>query len=320
MKIVFMGTPQFALPSLGALIKSEEVVGVVTQPDRPRGRGKKVEPSPVRKVAEKYQLPVYCPSSLHHLQFRNWLKDRNPEIIIVVAYGQILPPDILRFPSRGCLNAHASLLPRYRGAAPIERAIIKGEKKTGVTIIQMNEGLDAGDIILQEAVDIGPDDTAGVLGEKLSSLSAELLLKGLKKIKEGKVKVIPQNNKEATYVLPLKKSDGLIDWNTSAGNIHNLVRGLNPRLGAYTCIRRDKGPEKILKIWKTEPATGNQKGGTTTSRPGEVMGIIKDEGLVVSTGAGFLLIKEVQEEGSRKMPVREYLQGRPLKVGSILSK
>jgi len=315
MKIVFMGTPKFALPSLGSLIKSEEVIGVVTQPDRPRGRGKKVEPSPVRKAAEKYQLPVYCPSSLYHLPFRNWLKERNPEMIIVVAYGQILPPDILCFPSRGCLNAHASLLPRYRGAAPIEWAIIKGEKNTGVTVIQMNEGLDEGDIVLQEAVGIGPDDTSGVLWEKLASLSAELLLRSLKRIKKGKVKVIPQNNEEATYIPPLNKSDGFIDWNTSAGNIHNLVRGLNPRLGAYTYIRRDEEKEKILKIWKTEPATGNQKPGTTTSRPGEVMEIIKDEGL---TGAGFLLVKEVQEEGSRKMPVNEYLQGRPLKVGCIL--
>lgn len=320
MRIVFMGTPQFALSNLEALVKGEEIVGVVTQPDRPRGRGRKVEPSPVKMMAEKYKLPLYQPTDLHHPRFRGWLRERKPEIIIVVAYGQILPPDILHFPPRGCLNAHASLLPQYRGAAPIEWAIIKGEKKTGVSIILMNEGMDEGDIVLQESVDIGPYDTAGILSERLASLAAKLLLRSLERIKEGKIEPIPQYDEEATYAPRLKKSDGLINWHTSAHNIHNLVRGLNPQPGAYTYIREDNGQRKILKIWKTEPITDNRKSKIAQARPGEIMEIIKDEGLVLATRGGLLLVKEVQGEGGRKMPAGEYVKGHPLKVGYIFVK
>ena len=319
MKIVFMGTSQFALPSLETLVKGEEIVGVVTQPDRPRGRGRKVEPSPVKRMAEKYKLPLYQPTALEHPRFRDWLRGLKPELIIVVAYGQILPPDILHFPPRGCLNAHASLLPRYRGAAPIEWALIKGEKRTGVTIILMNEGMDEGDMILQESMDIGPDDTAGILAERLASLSAKLFLGSLEKIREGKIEPTPQASEEATYAPRLKKSNGLIDWRTSARNIHNLVRGLNPRPGAYTYVGRvGKGQKKMLKIWRTELPADNRKPIIAEGQPGRVVEIIKDEGLIVIAGRESLLIKEVQGEGGRKMSVEEYVKGHPLKVGCVL--
>ncbi len=319
MRIVFMGTPRFAGPSLEALVKDEEIVGVVTQPDRPRGRGRKVELSSVKRMAEKYKLPLYQPIHLEHPRFRDWLREQNPEIIMVVAYGQILPPSILCFPPRGCLNAHASLLPRYRGAAPIEWALIRGEKITGVSIILMNEGMDEGDIILQESLGIGPNDTAGILSERLAFLAAKLLLRSLERIKKGKIEPILQADEEATYAPRLKKSDGLIDWRASAREVHNLVRGLNPRPGAYTYIRgRDKGQGKILKIWKTEIIIDDQKSATTKRQPGEIVEIIKDKGLVVIAGRGSLLIKEVQKEGGRKMSAEEYVKGHPLKIGCVL--
>ncbi len=314
-----MGTPQFALPSLETLVKGEEIVGVVTQPDRPRGRGKKVGASPIKRMAEKYKLPLYQPTALEHPHFRDWLRGLKPEIIIVVAYGQILPPDILHFPPRGCLNAHASLLPRYRGAAPIGWAIIKGERRTGVTIILMNEGMDEGDMILQESVDIGLDDTAGILAERLAFLAAKLLRRSLEKIREGSVEPTPQIGEEATNAPRLKKSNGLIDWRTSARDIHNLVRGLNPWPGAYTYVRGvDKGQKKMLKIWRMEPLADNRKPTTTEGQPGKVVEIIKDEGLVVIAGRGSLLVKEVQGEGGRRMPAGEYVKGHPLKAGCIL--
>ena len=321
MRIVFMGTPGFALPSLETLVKSEEVVGVITQPDRPKGRGRKVEPSSIKGMAERYELPLYQPVDLEHPRFRDWLKERKPEIIIVVAYGQILPPDVLDFPPQGCLNAHASLLPLYRGAAPIEWAIIRGEKRTGVTIILMNKGIDKGDIILREFLDIAPDDTAGVLSGRLASLSARLLLRSLEMIREGKIKPSPQHNEEATYAPRLKKSDALINWKASARDIHNLVRGLNPYLGAYTHIGGvDKRQGKVLKIWETELITNYQLPITKKRSRGEVLEIVKGKGMMVSTGGGALLIKEVQGEGGRKMPVGEYLKGHPLAVGYILGK
>lgn len=320
MRIVFMGTPRFAVPSLKALVKSEEVVGVVTQPDKPGGRGRKVEPSPLKSLAEKCKLSLYQPTDLEHPYFRDWLREQNPEIIMVVAYGQILPSCILHFPPRGCFNAHASLLPRYRGAAPIEWALIKGEKKTGVSIILMNEGMDEGDVILRESLGIGSDDTAGILSEKLASLAAKLFLRSLEKIRKGKVEPTPQIGAEATYAPRLKKSAGLINWRVSAREVHNLVRGLNPRIGAYTYIRgRDKGQGKILKIWKTEPMGDEQKSVTTKGQPGEVVEIIKNKGLVVMAGRGSLLIiKEVQKEGGRKMSAEEYVKGHPLKIGCVL--
>lgn len=319
MKIIFMGTPQFALPSLKILVKSEEVVGVVTQPDRPKGRGRKIESSPVKKMAEEYKLPLYQPTTLKDPYFQDWLRSLKPELIVVVAYGQILPSDILCFPPRGCLNAHASLLPRYRGAAPIEWAIIKGEKRTGITIILMNKGMDEGDMIFQESIDIGPNDTAGILAERLASLSAELFLRSLESIKKERLDIIPQDNDGATYAPCLKKSNGLIYWQTSARNIHNLVRGLNPRPGAYTYVRETgKEQKKMLKIWRTELPADNREPITAEGPLGRVGEIIKNEGLIVIAGRESLLIKEVQGEGGRKMSVEEYVKGHPLKVGYVL--
>ena len=317
MRIVFMGTPQFALPSLEALIEYGEVRGVVTQPDRPKGRGRKVQASAVKAAAERYQLPIYQPTDLHHSEFMDWLREREPEIIIVVAYGAILPSKILQLPKKGCLNAHPSLLPKYRGAAPIEWAIIKGEKKTGITIILMNEKMDEGDIILQESVGIGPNDTAGVLGERLAPLAPKLLTESLEKIRQGKAVYMPQNDREATYAPPLKKEDGLIDWGTSGQDIHNLVRGLNSRPGAYTYLKGKR--ETTLKVWETE-LVSHPTFPVQNSQPGKILEVIKDRGMVVATGDGTILLKEVQGEGGKRMSVSDYLKGHPLEVGSVLGR
>ncbi len=317
MRIVFMGTPQFALPSLKALIEYGEVVGVVTQPDRPKGRRRKIEAPPVKVTAESSQLPIYQPTDLHHPEFMDWLRDLKPEVIIVVAYGEILPPEILQLPRWGCLNVHASLLPKYRGAAPIEWAIIKGEEKTGITIILMNEKMDEGDIILQESVEIGPDDTAGVLGERLTPLAPKLLTETLEMIKQGKAVYMPQNDREATDAPPLKKRDGLIDWGTSGQDIHNLVKGLNPRPGAYTYLKGKR--ETTLKVWETE-LVSHLTFPVQNSQPGKILEVVKDRGMVVATGDGTILVKEVQGEGGKRMSIGDYLRGHRLEVGSVLGR
>ncbi|MCD5390779.1 methionyl-tRNA formyltransferase [candidate division NPL-UPA2 bacterium] len=314
MRIVFMGTPQFALPSLKALIEYGEVVGVVSQPDRAKGRGRKVEAPAVKVAAESSQLPIYQPTDLHHPEFMDWLRDREPEVIIVVAYGEILPPEILQLPKWGCFNAHPSLLPKYRGAAPIEWAIIKGEERTGMTIILMNEKMDRGDIILQESVEIGPDDTAGILCGRLAPLAAKLLLKSLEMIRQGKAVYIPQDDRKATYAPPLKKQDGLIDWGASGQDIHNLVRGLNPRPGAYTYLR-----ETALKVWETELVPCSSFPGHNCQL-GKILEVIKDKGIVVATGDSTILIKEVQGEGGKRMSVSDYLRGHRFEVGSVLGR
>lgn len=302
MRLVFFGTPSFAVPSLTALLHSEEVIAVVTQPDRRRGRDRLPAPSPVKECAMQRQCAVLEPMTMKDSSFFEALKNLNPEIIVVVAYGKILPPHILSLPPRGCINLHASLLPKYRGAAPVQWSIINGDKMTGVTIIQMDEGLDTGDILMQEETAIEDDDTAETLGKKLSEIGSSLLLKTLKLIKEGPMKRTPQTG-TPTYAPPLKKEDGRISWSKTAVEIVNMVRGMYPWPCAYCYL----GGERI-KIIRAKACDGS-------GIPGRVEQA--SEKLMVGTGEGVLVIQELQPEGKRRMNAEDFLRGRRLHVGAF---
>lgn len=316
LRIVFMGTPDFAVPSLKALVEAGyEIAGVVTQPDRPKGRGKKVLPSPVKEAAINMGLSVLQPKKIGLPEFVDYLRILSPEVIVVVAFGQILPVDVLEIPSHGCINVHASLLPKYRGAAPIHWAIINGEQETGITTMFMNKGLDTGDVILQESMIIKEEDTAGTVCNCLAKLGARLLLRTLLLLKEGRATRIPQDERLATYAPPLKSDDELIRWNIPAKAIKNLVRGLNPWPGAHTFL---KG--RLLKIWQVkkieEPASCGLK--VLPKLPGEILVNELDEDLIVKTGEGFVSLEELQLEGSQRMNVRDFLRGARIKSGLIL--
>jgi methionyl-tRNA formyltransferase len=306
MRIVFMGTPEFAVPSLRALIDSgENVVAVVTQPDKPKGRGLEVASPPVKVLAEKHGIPVLQPAKIKNDEFLNELKKINPDLICVAAYGKILPRNILDIPPYGCINVHASLLPKYRGAAPINWAIIKGEKITGITIMKMDEGMDTGGMLLKKELLIDDEDTGETLSEKLSEIGAKLLIETITLLKEGELHPIPQNSSEATYAPMLKKEDGNIDWKKTAEEIRNLIRGALPWPGAYTNLEG-----KLLKIYKARTVEGEGK-------PGEV---IKSDSTTIriSTGNGTLDIIELQIEGGKKLIAEEFLRGRRIKAGTIV--
>ena len=306
MKVLFMGSPKFAIPILDGLLAHHQVVGVVTQPDRPAGRGLKLHPPPVKELALAHGIPVFQPESLKREEAVAWIKAKEPDVIVVAAFGQILPPAVLRIPPYGCLNVHASLLPRYRGAAPIQAAILNGDLETGITIILMDEGLDTGPILARKAIPISPEDTAGTLEEKLSRLGAELLLETLPLWVEGKIKPSPQEG-EPSYTKPVKKEEGLLDWGLPAEFLARKVRAFNPWPGAFTFW---KG--KLLKIWKAVPAA---------SAPGETPGkVFRDsEGVKVACGSGALLLKEIQLEGRSRMGPEEFARGQRDFLGSILT-
>lgn len=308
MNIIFMGTPEFALPSLSLLLASDNTVtGVVTQPDRPKGRGKKRSPSPVKTLARQQGLPLVQPETVKEASFTSWVQTQHPDLIVVVAFGQILPPEILGIPVYGCINLHASLLPRYRGAAPINWPIIKGEETTGVTTIFMNEGMDRGDIILQRETKIAPTDDALTLSHRLSTLGAKLLLETISRLKKETVTPLPQDHAQATYAPLLKKEDGHIDWKRSAGEIHNQIRGTLPWPGAFTRFE-----DKLLKIFKAKTSDEPLR-----HSPGTLAGVGAD-GITVATGKGYLVLTEVQSANRRKMTAAEFLQGTALPVGSQL--
>lgn len=306
MKIIFMGTPEFAVPSLNALIESgEEVVAVITQPDKPKGRGLEILPPPTKILAEKHSIPVLQPAKIKTEEFFNEIKKFNPDLICVAAYGKILPKNLLDLPPYGCINVHASLLPKYRGAAPINWAIIRGEKVTGITTMKMDEGMDTGDMLLKEEVPIDDEDTGGTLSEKLSEIGARLLIETIRLLKEGKLNPIPQDHSQATYAPMLKKEDGKIDWGKPAEEIRNLIRGALPWPGAYTSLQG-----KILKIYKACLAEGEGK-------PGEV--IKSQSGILrIATGSSALDLLEIQIEGGKKLEAEAFLRGRRIKEGTIL--
>lgn len=319
MKIIFMGSPDFAVASLNYLLNSKhEVKLVVTQADKPAGRGQKVLPCPVAEFAREKHLEIIQPLTLkNNLELFERLKQLKPDVIVVVAYGKILPKELLNLPSKGCVNVHASLLPKYRGAAPINWAIINGENSTGVTTMFMNEKMDEGDTLLQCSTEITPEETAETLHDHLAVMGAELLVKTLDQLEKGTLKGIPQNHKEATTFHKLTKEDGLIDWKMSACDIYNRIRGLQPWPRAYTRIPsphpspsrgEGKGGGDILFIYDAAPLEIS-----SDKSPGTIISL--DKGLMVATGNGQLCLLEVQLSGKKRMPVMEFLKGSNLKTG-----
>lgn len=308
MKVVFMGTPDFAVPVLEALVgDGQQVSLVVTQPDRVKGRGREVAMSPVKQCALAHDIPVFQPQRVKTPEAVDVLRREQPDIIIVAAYGQILSTEILTMPRYGCVNVHASLLPKYRGAAPIQWAVINGEKKSGVTIMQMDAGLDTGDIILQEEVELAPKETGESLYEKLSAMGGPLLLRAMKQIEEGTATREKQSDAVSTYARILKREMGLIRWDSSAVSIERLIRGMNSWPSAFTHFHG-----KLMKIWDADVLPKK-----ATGTPGSIIGKDK-EAIYVNTGDQILALKEVQLEGKKRMLVKDFLLGCDIKDDETL--
>lgn len=310
--VVFMGTPDFAVGTLQALLDCEryQVQAVFTQPDKPKGRGKAMQMTPVKEVAVAAGIPVYQPVKIRETEYVEILKELKPDAIVVVAFGQLIPKVILELPEHGCINVHASLLPMYRGAAPIQWAVINGDKESGVTTMRMDEGLDTGDMILKETVTLAENETGGSLFDKLSATGAELLIKTLDAINEGTAVYEKQPQESTTaYAAMLTKKDGLVDWNRSAAELECLIRGLNPWPSAYTRYRG-----KTLKLWAAEVEAQGQ---TEKVQPGMAAEVTKTT-LKIQTGDGLLSITELQPEGKKRMAVDAFLRGYPVEVGEKL--
>ncbi|MCM1267709.1 MAG: methionyl-tRNA formyltransferase [Bacteroidales bacterium] len=327
MKLVFMGTPDFAVGALEALIEAgHQIAAVVTQPDKPKGRGKEVQMTPVKACAVSHGIPVFQPVKIREPEAVETLRSYQADIFVVAAFGQILSEEILAMPQYGCVNIHASLLPRYRGAGPIQWAIINGEKITGVTIMQMDKGLDTGDMLFRTEVEIAPDETADTLHDKLSAAGARLIVEALAKIEAGDVTPVKQNDEDSCYAKMLNKSMGKIDWRMEAEKLDCLIRGLISWPGASTLFRG-----KTLKIWQEEPvleqdmaaweaAQGQEQGGfAKDAPPGTVVRVEKDA-FYVQTGKGVLKVLEVQPEGKKRMAVKDFLLGYPIKAGEMFEK
>lgn len=312
MKIVFMGTPDFAVASLRMLIQEGyEIAAVVTQPDRPVGRKRVLTPTPVKAEALQHGLTVWQPEKLRTSDTVDDIRALQPDLIVTAAYGQILPKAVLDIPRLGCINVHGSLLPKYRGGAPIQRSIMNGETVTGVTIMYMAEGMDTGDMISRVEVPIGEDDNAGTMFAKLSEAGADLLRRTLPDIIAGRVEAVPQPHDEATYAPNLKREDERIDWTRPAEQIANQVRGLVPFSGAFTTWNGE-----VFKVWacRPEPAAA----GEAAAAPGTVLTAGTD-GLRIQTGQGVLSLLEVQPAGKKAMPVSEFLRGGKMEQGTVLS-
>ena len=293
-----MGTPEFAVPCLAALYEHCDVIGVVTQPDKPRGRGQNLVPSPVKAWAEAHGLPVWQPKRIKEEDFTAFLEEQKPDLMVVVAFGQILSQRILDIPPYGCINVHGSLLPRYRGAAPMQWCVIDGEKKTGITTMFMDAGLDTGDMLLKAEFPIGSDTTLEEVHDGLMALGAKVLIDTLEELSAGTLKRIPQTG-ESNYAPMLTKETGHIHWQDRAQKIHNLVRGLDSWPGAYTFLAGKK-----YKIWRTRCTTEK-----TEAQPGTILRADKKEGLFVAAGDGVLEITELQAPGKKRMAAKDYLNG-----------
>lgn len=308
MALIFFGTPQFAIPSLKALIEAKEKIAlVVTQPDKMKGRGHILSAPPVKELALLHGIKVVQPINIKDENFYNDLKILSPEFIIVVAYGKILPDEILNIPKFGCINVHASLLPKYRGAAPIQWALINGEKVTGITTMLMDKGLDTGDVLLRSELKIEADDNSETLFKKLSELGAKTLIDTIKGMREGKIKPVPQIG-EASYAPPLKKEDGKINWNKTADELFNFVRGMYPWPSAFCYLGNER--IKIIKVKRQMTEDRGQK----ETIPGRIVKASDGE-IIVETGNGFLVIEELQPEGKKVMTAKAFLAGRRLKEG-----
>lgn len=308
MRILFMGTPDFAAAVLDRLGRTEhEIVGAVSQPDKPRGRGHKLMPTDVKLKAQELDIPVYQPETLRNKAFLPELEKLNPDMIVVAAYGKLLPHYIIDFPKYGCINVHASLLPKYRGAAPIQWSIINGEEKTGVSIMRMDYGLDTGDIVSMVETPIGEYETSEQLFDRLAVIGAELLVETVDEIGNGTASYTKQNDDEHTYAPMIDKKTGIIDWYRGAREISKLICGMNSYPLAQTTY---KG--KALKIADAEVTSDG------SGRPGEIIGLVKNKGLLVSCGEGALYLKNVQFEGSKRMYVEDYARGHAIESGIIL--
>jgi methionyl-tRNA formyltransferase len=308
MRVIFMGTPDFAVYSLKALLTQHEVIAVVSQPDKPKGRGKKLVPTPVKEFALTQGIPVYQPEKARDSEFVALLKELHPDVIAVTAFGQILPESILNIPEFGCINVHGSLLPKYRGAAPMQWSIINGERVTGITTMFMAKGMDTGDMLLKTEVEITPEDNFASIHDKMAEAGANLLLETLTALQAGTVTRIPQDHEAATYAPMITKETGHIDWTKSAQEIINLMRGLDPAPGSYAIYE-----EEPLKLFKGIKLEGDYRQG----KPGEVLDITK-KGFVVQCGDGALTITELQATGKKRMPADAYIRGHAMNKGVLL--
>ena len=324
MRIVFMGTPDFSVPALKALVEAgHQVIAVVTQPDKPRGRGKEVQMTPVKIQAMEYGIPVYQPAKVRDASFVEVLQGMEADVYVVIAFGQILPRAVLELPKYGCINIHASLLPKYRGAAPIQWCVIDGERETGITTMMMDAGLDTGDMLEKTVIPIEEKETGGSLHDKLSQAGGELILSTLAKLEQGTLVRTPQTEEGTCYARMLTKSLGDIDWNQGAVSIERLIRGLNPWPSAYTLWNG-----KTIKIWSADVITGRETAvllsesgvpSETGITPGTVVCSDK-HGLVVCTGDGLLSIRELQMEGKKRMDTPAFLRGYPIPEGDVFVK
>lgn len=313
-RTIFMGTPDIADVILKSLIDSDqlEIIAVVTQPDKPKGRGKEVACPVVKVTAMEHNIPVYQPVKAREESFINQMRALSPDLMIVVAFGQILTQELLDVPRLGCINVHASLLPKYRGAAPIQQVIIEGEETTGVTIMKMDAGIDTGDMIYQEVIKIDPKETGGTLHDRLAVVGSHALLTALPSIIDGSCTLTKQDNTQATYVRQYKKEAGSIDFNQSAVTIERLVRGLNPWPSAYTKLHG-----KTLKIWDADVIDCLLNESDQSFENGTIVQIEKD-GFFVKTKEGYLKVKELQLEGKKRMQCGDFLRGYPLEIGTTL--
>jgi len=298
-RLLFMGTPEFAVPSLRRLIEAVyPIVGVITQPDKPRGRGRRLQPPPAKELAAAHELLILQPERVRDESFLQLFRGLNPDLVVVAAFGQILPPEILERPPLGCINVHPSLLPKYRGAAPLNWTLIRGETTTGVTIMMMDAGVDTGDIIMRRETPVAPGETYDLLHDRLARLGAELLLETVALLAAGRAVRTPQRQEEATYAPRIRKEDGCIDWRRDAGAIVNLIRGLSSTPGAYTFLGG-----KMLKIYRAAGRPGD-----TGAAPGTVGTATKD-GLPVAADDGWVYLQDVQLEGKNRMAIHDFLRG-----------
>ncbi len=314
MRVVFMGTPEFAVPTLQHLINSEcSVVGVVCQPDRPSGRGKKIQCGPVKTVALAQNIPIFQPEKMKAPEFLETLRSWNPDVIVVAAFGRILPQVVLDLPSKGCVNVHGSLLPKYRGAAPIQWAVMNGEAETGVTIMMMDAGLDTGDILEQGVMPILAEDTAGDVASRMAEMGGSLLVSTLQRWVAGSITPQAQNESQSTLAPILKKEDGLLDWSQSASTLANRVRGLSPWPGGYTFVNGER-----WGIWKVQAEEQEGSSSACSSHIHDVPGTIVEATkhvIHVQTGYGVLKLIEIQPANKKRMAVSQYVAGHDMTIG-----
>lgn len=313
MRIVYMGTPEFSVPPLKKLFESGfSVCGVVTSPDKPRGRGKRLSGSPVKQFAQDAGIPVYQPDKLREEEFLKTLNGLSPDVIVVCAYGKILPARVLQCPPAGCVNIHASLLPELRGPNPVQHAILQGKEKTGITTLFMTEKVDAGDMLLQKDVPVLPDETLGSLEQKLSVCGAELIVETLRLLSEGKINPVPQEENRATWAPVLKEEEVRISWEKSAVFLERLVRAANPRPGAYAFYKGIR-----LKVWEAEAAGSQWPVASGQFQSGTVVDV-KNDGIFVQAGDKILNLTQVQREGKQRMSAVEFCRGAQIKTGDTL--